>query len=159
MAKTTLDAEPFIDHFVKVMEVAKERGMVKNDHLTAYKVSAAIVSLIADEVGEDETATTEAGTNMDWSGDTLVGGSEPKQHKVAIYNHEVTAADATLEKIYIPIEDEPDAVLIQVKEADGSAVEWDGKVVIEDDPDRLELDNAGYTDWVATNIITAIVIY
>ena len=94
---------------------------------------------------------TEA-TNI-WMG-TWVDGSAPGIHRLTQIVHEVTAAEAAADQIIIPVNFAPSAVIVQLRDAGGTIVGFDGDVVIEATPNRVTLTNNTSVDFAATNVIT-----
>ena len=134
------------------------------EDFTAIKLSDNIVLLTANTVGARTTATTETfgQANNVWLGDTVVGGAAAGPRRMAAYVHEATAEEATLGKIYFPVEWEPSAAVVQVTATSTDRVKaWDGAWSFETgatnaQPWRVEIDNGGSSDWAAGDTIYAL---
>ncbi len=157
MNKTTLTAESFINHFVSVHAKAKALGMLDEDHLTALKQSAALLAIIADAEGDDDTATTETGGNMDWGAATLLNGSDAGPRRMMTWEHTVTAQDVTNTAVYIYVEDEPVFMIADVRKVDHETRAWNGGLEYEaGPPQRIKLDNGGNSNLTDTDVIRLI---
>jgi hypothetical protein len=109
-------------------------------------------------VGAAALATTEtlAGTNNAWiQGSTMVAGKSPGLKQVFYTSYVPSAADVTLDYLYIPIPFTPSFYEVGVRvTSTGIPKAWVGGVTYEaGPPKRLKITNEGAVDWAATDTL------
>lgn len=122
--------------------------------VTAVDISDNEILLIADEPGVNTLALAEtlAGANNAWSGAALAGGVDAAVKRIAGVAIVPNATQVALGNIHIPLDFTPTAVSVEVRVTSTGVIKaWDGAVVLASS--RIKLDNAGTTDWAATDTI------
>ena len=154
-------ADDFCDVFpatyISAVTYAEETGIdVVETHLDILRLSASMVLALAKVPGSDNTDTLENGTNLDWNGDTMVGGSSGGFKSIHRVTHTVTANEAD-GIINIPMLFEPDVVIIEVWQSGAPVahdVEWS---YVDTAPSHLVLDDN--TTLTAGDILSVVALY
>lgn len=150
----TLTPTVFTTQFVAVANAA---GL---EPISYVRVSANEVIATADKAGAVVTACTEtlAGANNVWAAATMYGGRAASNHRRVSFQTRVpNATEVALENMHFLFDFAPTvlAVLVRVTATPGVAKAWDGAVTVTGN--RVTLDNAGTTDWAATDTVFLIV--
>lgn len=98
---------------------------------------------------------TLAGADNGWSAVAMAGGVAPAVTKVAALSHVPTAVEVALDHFYVDLDFTPTWVEVVVRTtASGIIVAWVGGVLIS--TNRVTINNAGGTDWAATDTVYVI---
>ncbi len=89
--------------------------------------------------------------------ENLEGGVNPGILKTVVIAHTVTTQEAAADDIHIPIPFEPTSVVAEARDSDGVFQDWSSKVTIEDNPDRIRIENDGATNPSAGDVVTLVV--
>lgn len=118
--------------------------------------SSATSVVIADSKGR-LLATTEtlAGANNAWNTAALTGSTPVSERETVMSTRIATAADVTVGIMVFPFNFAPTSATAQVRTTAGVFKAWDGVLAISGNV--VTVDNAGSTDWAATDkvIVTA----
>ncbi len=121
----------------------------------AVSISANELLIIADLVGDVTLACTEtlAGSNNAWAASAMFGGRAAAQRRISIQRRVPTAVEVALGNLhfYFPFTPTVARANVVVTATPGVAKAWDGAVTITGN--RVTLDNAGTTDWAATDTV------
>jgi hypothetical protein len=155
---TTLTPAVFTPALVD--DINSQRGTSGNSAAVIAKSleTAAVMLIVARERGALALATTETGANLAWEAATMSGGLNPSRRRFYSGTRVPTAGEVTAGLLYIPLDFDPTAVFIAVRvTADGLAKAWDGAVTVVAAAGGFSayilLNNAGSTDWAATDTI------
>ncbi|MEO8602978.1 MAG: hypothetical protein ABI629_10405 [bacterium] len=127
--------------------------------VTATVISASEVLLTADAIGPVVTACTEtlAGSNNVWAAAAMFGGRALGQRRVSLQQRVPTATEVALGNLHFVFDFAPVTVSVRVvpTATPGAAKAWDGAITITGN--RAVVDNAGSTDWAATDTVQVFV--
>jgi len=120
------------------------------------------VVIVATAVGVVAAALAEtmAGSNNVVSAvsNATYGGSGGGSRKIVWGERVPTAAEVTAGMLLVPVDFAPGAVLVHVRvTSTGAAKAWDGVVTKDTTNNMVKLDNAGSTDWAATDTVQFII--
>lgn len=102
------------------------------------------------------TLVKTTGVNLVVSGATLAAGVQGTARKTAVIRHVVTAADATLAAILLPVDMATiSRALVNVTATAGATKAWGGTTVL--NGSTVVLTNNGTVDWVETDVINVFV--
>lgn len=124
--------------------------------MSAVKISANEVLLISKAYGAQTHACTEtlAGSNNAFAAAAAYGGRAAGNTRMAVYARVPTAVEVAVGNLQFPVSFTPTSVNVQVRVTSTGAVKaWDGAVTIDATNNIVELDNAGSTDWAATDTV------
>jgi hypothetical protein len=130
---------------------------------TAIDLGANDVLIAATAVGVTAVALAEtmAGSNNVVSAvsNATYGGSGGGNRKIVWGERVPTAAEVTAGMLLIPLDFAPGAVLVHVRvTSTGAAKAWDGVATKDTTNNFVKLDNAGSTDWAATDTVQYIIL-
>lgn len=129
--------------------------------VTATAISVNEILLAANEPGAVVLACTEtlSGANNGWADAAMFGGRAAGQRRIAIQRRVPTAVEVALGNMHFLFDFAPTAATVRanviVTATPGVAKAWDGAVTVTGN--RVTLDNAGTTDWAATDTVELIV--
>ena len=130
------------------------------ESIVAVDISANEILVIFTTAGADTTAFTEsmAGTNNALASATAYGGAAAGQHKTRAQSRVPNATEVALGNMHFAFDFDPIFVDVLVTvTSTGAQKKWDGVITITPAaggvPARVELDNAGSTDWAATDTV------
>lgn len=128
--------------------------------VTAVDISDNQVLIVADAVGVNTMALAEtmAGVNNEWDTAALRGGAAAAIKRQLTITRVPNATEVALGCVLIPLDFTPATAIVQVREtATGTPVAWDGNVLLRTAEQRVDLINAGSTDFAATDTITVMI--
>lgn len=125
--------------------------------LTAVDVNTSTILLVRDTVGSNATALAEAmaGSGNVVSAATLLNGAAEANKRIVAVARVPTANEVAAGLLIVPLNFTPTNVLVQVRVTSGGAFKaWDGKWTITGGANPyVSVDNAGSTDWAATDTV------
>lgn len=134
-------------------------GPEPSSPVSAVSISANELLIVADQVGAVALACTEtlAGANNVWAAATMFGGKAAGQRRVALQRRVPTATEVALGNLHFLFDFTPAVVQARVVVTATPGVDkaWDGAITITGN--RVTLDNAGTTDWAATDTVELLV--
>lgn len=146
-------AEQFIDAMVLAIAASNTQG------IAAAKISATellIYSVVARSIALACTETL-AGTNNSWSAAAMYGGAAAAIKKQQAFSRVPTAAEVVHGNMHFMCTFTPTKVFTEVVvTSSGVPKVWLGGVTITGN--RVTLDNAGATDWAATDTVRVLAI-
>lgn len=154
---TTLTPTVFLSALVA--EINAGAGSAGQSRLvTATKNSTVGMFIKSNAIGAAALATTETmgGTNNAWiQGTSMVAGLAPGLKQVFYTSYVPTAADVTLDYLYVPLPFTPTFYEVGVRvTSSGIPKAWVGGVLYEaGPPKRLKISNEGAVDWAATDTL------
>ena len=130
------------------------------EQITATRISATEILLVADATGVVATACTEtlAGANNVFANATMVGGRAMDQRRMAIQTRVPTATEVALDHLHVAFDFTPTilVVLVGPTATPGALKIWDGAWTISGG--LVTIDNSGSVDFAATDTVTVIAI-
>lgn len=97
---------------------------------------------------------TLAGANNQWSAATFTGGQLAKPQGVSMAQRTPNATEVAIGNLHFVFPFAVGAAMAQVRSSTGAAKAWDGVLTISGS--RVTLDNAGATDWAATDTVAVL---
>jgi hypothetical protein len=121
----------------------------------AISVNEVVITSALPEACVLACTETLAGANNAWSAVTMYQGAAPTLGKVIGIAHVPTAVEVELDHFYVDLDFTPSWVEVIVRTtATGIIVAWVGGVLIS--TNRITINNAGGTDWAATDTVYVI---
>lgn len=103
-------------------------------------------------------AETMAGTNNAWDTSAMRGGNDQTLREQVVAVRVPNATEVALGNLHIPVSFVPIGAIVQVRvTATGVEKAWDGGMTVDTANRKITLDNAGTTDWAATDTIYAVI--
>jgi hypothetical protein len=97
---------------------------------------------------------TLAGANNQWAAAAFYGGQLAKPQGVALGQRAPNATEVAIGNLHFLFPFTVGAAMVQVRSSTGAAKAWDGVLTI--NGSRVTLDNAGTTDWAATDTVAVL---
>ncbi len=123
--------------------------------VTATKISATELQIIAKVIGPKTTACTEtlAGSNNAWAAAAMYGGADRAFKREVTLSRVPTAVEVALGSLRFELDFTPTQVLVLVRTTatPGVLKAWDGAITIS--TSHVSIDNSGSTDWAATDTV------
>jgi hypothetical protein len=122
--------------------------------MTAVDISANEVLLVSKKYGAHAHACTEtlAGSNNAFASATAYGGRAPGNQRLAVAARVPNATEVAVGNLHFPVSFTPASVNVEVRVTSTGVVKaWDGAVAIS--AGRVTINNAGSTDWAATDTV------
>lgn len=131
-------------------------------HVREVVANGAGLLFALDQPGEDSRAVAEAGANSSWDHTSFEGGETPRTQRRVLFSRSPRAAEVAAGEINIPVDFDPTAVLVDVKDSNDDPKAWNGATTVTDatglEPAYVTIDNTGATDWAATDTVTALIL-
>lgn len=124
--------------------------------MSAVKIGSNEVLLISKAYGAMGHACTEtlAGSNNAFAASTSYGGRAPGGARHAVAARVPTSTEVALGTLQFPLSFVPSSYNVQVRVTSTGVVKaWDGAVTVDSTNKVLKMDNAGSTDWAATDTV------
>ena len=97
---------------------------------------------------------TLAGANNQWGAATFTGGQLAKPQGVSLGQRAPNATEVAIGNLHFVFPFAVGAAMAQVRSSTGASKAWDGVLTITGS--RVTLDNAGATDWAATDTVVVL---
>lgn len=156
---------PGADAAASITNIAAVINANNTQDLTAIALAGVGVLVVSDRAGARGLACTEtlAGTNNAWSAARMYGGTgideEGNLRAFDVIAITPTAVEVAVGRAAVRLGFVPSAWFIQVRDSSGVSKAWDGAAALDSGDTRvLLLNNAGSTDWAATDEIVILAV-